>query len=110
MPRDWGGRPVSRLTCGRGEHRRGLQTSRSRLPRWSSFKCTRYRTTDSYHQTTDLVAVQPDLFVLPCREVRVDIVVENSGELFDDLVALERGEQPSIDVDRSLRFFECSWR
>src|SRR5271154_69737 len=40
--------------------------------------------------------------------VRFHVVVEDLDELGYDLVALERGEQATVNVDRSLRLFERS--
>ena len=38
--------------------------------------------------------------------MRLDVLIQNRDELGDDLVALQRGEQAAIDVDRGFRFFE----
>src|SRR5581483_4759455 len=42
------------------------------------------------------------------RVVGLDVIVENLDEFRDDAVTLQRGEQTSVDVDRSFRLFECT--
>jgi len=39
---------------------------------------------------------------LPGRIVRVHVFIENPDELGDDAIALQRSEQPTVDIDRSL--------
>src|SRR3984957_5937402 len=45
---------------------------------------------------------------LPCRIVRVYILIENFDELGDNAVAFQRGEQASIHIDRSLGLLKRS--
>src|SRR6478672_4997645 len=42
--------------------------------------------------------------------VRFYVVVEDLDELGDDLIALQRGEETAVHVNRRFGFLECSWQ